>query len=336
MKTARRIVFGVVRAAIGVGLLAWVLSSEETLNAIADLFRVPWLLPAGALIIAGGGAIEALRLALLFRSQALRLSWLDAYRVICIGTFFNFCIPGGTGGDVMKLYYLAKGNAGRRVEVLTLLFVDRLIALVSVLLVIVALAAMSFDLVDAHEEIRFYVLVGLAILGASAVGTVLALSKRVRASRVYDRTLDALPMGAYLRRGADALYAFRDHRVALTGAFAVSLVGHGLLLVLIAMSGSVTAPDVAWLPMFLLTLLGMIANVLPLTPGGLGVGEAAIDHLFRIVGYGPGSPIIVAWRLSQLPLLALGCVLYVVGKKGGLTTAIGPVEPDPGPDEAGA
>jgi hypothetical protein len=322
VKAVRRIALGVLRAAIGVALLVWVLSGEETLSAIGDLFRTAWLLPAGAVLIALGGSVEALRLELLFRSQRLRLGWLDAYRVICIGTFFNFCIPGGTGGDVMKLWYLAKGNAGRRVEILTLLFVDRLVALTSVLLVITLLAATALDLVTAHESIRFFVLAGVAILLASVVAGGLALSNRVRASRLYNRALDALPLGGYLRRGADALYAFRHHRVALTGAFLISLVGHGLLLVLVGLAGHVATPEVPFLPLALLTLLGMIANVLPLTPGGLGVGEAAIDHLFGVVGYGPGSPIIVAWRLCQIPILAIGCVLYIVGKKGDLTTSI--------------
>ena len=312
--------FGVLRAAIGVALLLWVVGNEETLAAVKQLFSVTWLLPTGALLIAAGGAIEAVRLELLFRSQHLRLTWSNAYRVICIGTFFNFCIPGGTGGDVMKLYYLAKDNSGRRIEVLTLLFVDRLIALTSVLLVISVLAALSLDLVGEHEAIRFFVIAGLVILAGAAAATALAFSDRVRASRIYNRMLDMLPLGEYLRRCMDALYAFRQHRVALAGAFFVSLLGHGLLLTLVGLVGSVVMPDTPLLPISLLTLLGMIANVLPLTPGGLGVGEAAIDHLFKIVGYGPGSPIIVAWRLTQLPLLVVGCLFYVVGKKGGLTT----------------
>ncbi len=59
MKTTRRVVLGILRAAIGVALLAWVLSSEGTLAAIGDLFRVAWLLPLSALIIAAGGAVEA-------------------------------------------------------------------------------------------------------------------------------------------------------------------------------------------------------------------------------------------------------------------------------------
>ena len=203
------------------------------------------------------------------------------------------------------------------------------------LLVITILAMMSLELVSAHEPIRLFVVAGVVILVGSAVATALALSNRVRASRIYNRMLDALPLGGYLRRGMDALYAFRRHRVALTGAFLVSLVGHGLLLVLVVLVGGVVTPGVPWLPMALLTLLGMIANVLPLTPGGLGVGEAAIDYLFRIVGYGPGSPIIVAWRISQLPLLVIGCVLYVVGKKGGLTRDLDEPDETHGPDESG-
>lgn len=317
MSRGRKVALGALRFAVGGALLAWVLSREGTLSALSRMFAAPWLLPSIMLLIAGGALLEAYRLMLLFRSQALRLSAADGFRVISIGTFFNFCIPGGTGGDVMKLWYLASGNPGRRVEVLTLLFVDRVVALASVIAVILALAVPSAGLLREHASLAALLAAAAGVLAALAAFAALALSERVRASRLYTGTLNKLPMGGYVRRGMDALYAFRAHGRAFALAFAVSLGGHALLLALVVLTGLVVLPDVPAGPLCFLTLLGMIANVLPVTPGGLGVGEAAIDGLFSLAGYGLGSPVIVAWRLAQLPLLVLGALFYAAGTRRG-------------------
>ncbi len=325
MKRARKVFFGVLRFAIGGALLAWVLSRGDTLRAVGELFQSAWLLPAAATCMALGAATEAVRLELLFRSQAMRLAWRDGFRVIAIGTFFNFCLPGGTSGDVMKLYYLASGNPGRKVEVLALLFVDRLVALVSVVAVILLLALPNSDLVAQHTALAWLVLAAFAILLGVLLFAALALSARFRAGRLYTGTMNKVPFGGLLRRGMDAIYDFRHHARAFGLALLVSFVGHGFLVALIVATGSVVLPDVPTLALTFLTLLGMLANVLPVTPGGLGVGEAAIDGLFGLAGYAAASPIVVAWRIAQIPLLVLGALYWGLGTKKGAELAV-PIE----------
>jgi uncharacterized membrane protein YbhN (UPF0104 family) len=63
----------------------------------------------------------------------------------------------------------------------------------------------------------------------------------------------------------------------------------------------------------LITLFGFFANALPVTPGGLGVGETAFDTLFRFAGATTGAELLVAWRLGMVPFCLLGWLLYVAG-----------------------
>jgi uncharacterized membrane protein YbhN (UPF0104 family) len=78
-------------------------------------------------------------------------------------------------------------------------------------------------------------------------------------------------------------------------------------------------PNAQPLTVCLLALLGLLANALPITPGGLGVGEAAFEGLFRTVGYGGGARLILAWRVGMLALCCLGCALYIAGARRGQT-----------------
>ena len=156
--------FTILRAALGVGLLYYVLKVTGGLAAAKQLISTRWLLPWLSCLTIFGAGFEAKRLGFLFRAQGMRLSFVQGYRVVAIGALFNFCIPGGTGGDVMKLYYLAAGNRGRRVEVATVLFVDRAVALFCMLCLLIALALLNGRLVWEYPLIGS--LVTVAALGA--------------------------------------------------------------------------------------------------------------------------------------------------------------------------
>ena len=306
-------IFTIIRAALGFGLLYYVLKVTGGWVAAKQLISTRWLLPWLSSLTIFGAAIEAKRLGFLFRAQGMRLSFFQGYRVVAIGALFNFCIPGGTGGDVMKLYYLAADNRGRRVEVATVLFVDRAVALFCMLCLVVALALLDGRYAWDYPLIGS--LVGAAALGAVGlfVGGAVACSTRLRASRWYIYLMDRAPLRSYLARAADALYVFRRNKVALAKAASLSFIGHLALLVVFISAGRVIMPGAPSLAVCLLALLGLLANALPITPGGLGVGEASFEGLFRIAGYSHGAQLILAWRVAMIALCGLGCALYIAG-----------------------
>jgi uncharacterized protein (TIRG00374 family) len=309
--------FTLLRAALGVGLLYYVLKVTGGWAAAKQLISTRWLLPWLSCLTIFGAAIEAKRLGFLFRAHGMRLSFVQGYRVVAIGALFNFCIPGGTGGDVMKLYYLAAGNRGRRVEVATVLFVDRAVALFCMLCLLIALALLNGRLVWEYPLIGS--LVTVAALGAFGLlaGGVVACSTRLRDSRLYIYLMARLPLRRYLARAADALYVFRENKAALAKAAALSFIGHLALLGGLSAAGKVFMPDAPAGVVGMLALLGLLANTIPITPGGLGVGEAVFEGLFRLAGYSHGAQLILAWRAGMIALCGIGCALYIAGAHRG-------------------
>src|SRR5215471_16107779 len=315
-KTIRRF-FIILRAALGVVLLYYVLKKTGGLTTAKQLISAKWLLPWLSALTILGAAVESKRLRVLFAAQGMRLSFVEGYRAVAIAALFNFCIPGGTGGDVMKIYYLAADSRGRRVEIATLIFVDRAVALFCMLSLVVALAMLDGRLVWDYPLIGSLVATAGAIaLGLLALGAGVC-STRLRESRFYGYLMERAPMRQYLARAADALYVFRKNKAALARAAALSVGGHLALLVLTSAAARVFMPNAPPLIVGLLTLLGMLANALPITPGGLGVGEAAFEGLFRAVGYSGGARLILAWRVGMLALCCLGSALYIAGARRG-------------------
>jgi uncharacterized membrane protein YbhN (UPF0104 family) len=52
---------------------------------------------------------------------------------------------------------------------------------------------------------------------------------------------------------------------------------------------------------------------LPLTPGGLGVGESAYNVLFKMAGLEGGAEALLCWRIWRAAVGLIGLILYLRG-----------------------
>jgi uncharacterized protein (TIRG00374 family) len=183
-----------------------------------------------------------------------------------------------------------------------------------VLVLVLGLAFPNLELVRSSPILSAVVLTAAAGLAAIAVVVALAWSTTLRGSRLYAWMMERMPLRRYVERAADALHAFRDRKAALMAAALISLGGHVGVAATYVVVASVILPAVAWPVVGFLSMLGMVANALPLTPGGLGVGEAAFEQLFGLAGASGGAALLVLWRMSMIPMAIVGAGLYVTGR----------------------
>jgi glycosyltransferase 2 family protein len=307
----------ILRTALGFALLYWVLALSGGWASAKHFVSTVWILPALGGFTLFGAAIESKRLGLLFEAQGIRVSFAHGYRLVAIGTLFNFAIPGGTGGDVVKLYYLTSENRGRGVEVATILLVDRMVALFSMLSLVVGLGLVEGKLVRDLPLVRWLVAVSILSMMGLLLVAVTSSSARVRISSLYAYIITKMPLHHYLKRILDALYTYREHKTTLLMAALYSLFAHLVLVSLFMFVGTVLLPDVPSLITGFLAMLALMANALPITPGGLGVGEAVSEGLFATAGFAGGAQLILAWRIGMLALCLMGALFYVSGKAAG-------------------
>ena len=108
--SARKISWFLVRLAIACALLAYLVKSGVIdWRALSRPFTAwPIALAAVALVLVDV-SFNALRLSWLFRPHGLNLSWAKSFQVTMISFFFTQFLPGATGGDLARLFYVAKG-----------------------------------------------------------------------------------------------------------------------------------------------------------------------------------------------------------------------------------
>jgi uncharacterized protein (TIRG00374 family) len=316
MKPVSGKILAIGRTVLGIGLVGYILFGRDNGIDISLFLDAAWLFAILPLLALAGGSVEAVRLGLLCRSQQAQLGFRHGLRLVLVSVFFNFFVPGGTGGDVSKMYYLAADNPGKGLELAVVVFVDRVTGLLGLIITVMILALINVPLVSGYPLIRWLLGTLAAVLAVVAVFALLFYAGVFRRSVIFRYIREKLPLQHYVDRTAGAVNAFRFHKLALLLAVVISVLGNGAMVLMFLLAGTVFMPDAAGATVCFLAVLGMFANALPLTPGGLGVGEAAFEGLFGMLGMSAGAMLMVSWRLGMLPLGLLGGLYYITGVRG--------------------
>jgi uncharacterized membrane protein YbhN (UPF0104 family) len=153
---------------------------------------------------------------------------------------------------------------------------------------------------------------GLSAFGALTVFLVMLFHKSVR-KRVSSRLLRRLTTNGVVRQILGTIGTYRQNSRVLFAALGASLLAN-LLLVFVTMLGVFVVAPSNWTPRMCLVIpIGHIVNSVPLTPGGLGVGEAAFNALFKLTGLGGGAEALLCSRVWTILVGLIGFVFYLRG-----------------------
>jgi uncharacterized protein (TIRG00374 family) len=317
MKTFKKRLFPFVRMALGLGLLIYLgTSGMIDWRELAGLGHAwPLSLAALGLVALAGIVLIAWRLCLLMRPHGLHVSFAASIRLTLIGLFFNTCLPGSTGGDVVKIYYAMEGNRGRRLEIATIMMLDRVAGLLGILLFTLLLCPFFQPML-----ITFPILKALVWAAGGGLVIVLAVlwcatSSQVICHRVVTWMAQTLPGGDYLERVIHTLRVYRAYPGVCCQVAWVAMAVHLCMALSMLLVIQATQPAGADSQMMLLIPIGFVANSLPVTPGGLGVGEAAFERLFQMAGFTGGAVAILGWRVLMIIVGLPGIVFYLLDKK---------------------
>mgnify|MGYP000704713762 CR=1 FL=1 len=323
-----------VKLGIAVALIWWLTAAGKLQpRAIWDAIRTRPLHLGGAFLIYNFCImLTANRWHMLVVSQGIPASRGECIGMTYTGCFFSCFLPGGTGGDLVKAYYVAR-DAHKKAEAVTTVFLDRVLGLYC--MVGFASVAMLFHLrgLWAHPsppsafgltQAQFLVVGVLAAFGLATLGFIVFLSSHCR--RLVHFLLDRLPqrLGSVLKRVYEAVYHYRGRWLLLLKFVLYSVGAHGGAAVAFWLIGrSLGEPLATDLPRalnyFYLVPLGLVLNGLPVAPAGVGVFEWALGFLFATVLHaGEANLGATVAALSHVIIILtnqVGLFFYLAGKR---------------------
>ena len=319
MERAKKVLIQSLKLGVSFGLLYYLISSGRI--DLASLKRIfVWdVLLLGFMFVGVVLFMGSERWRLLMRQQGINQSRWATFKLTLIGGFFSIFVPGGVGGDVVKAVYIAKDHPENRAKVVLTVLADRILGLFTI--TCLALLSFSFEtkLLSSDPSVRFifYGLVGLFC--AFLVFFYLLLSKRALALRgFFAEKISRFPR---LLKVWDFAQSYHLSKIELLKLFSFSVTSQLCSIGLFVLVGFHLMDTPPPLSVYLFAVpVGFMVTAVPLAPGGVGVGQAALFYLFtKALGFETdvGAIGITAFQALQLFYGIIGAIFFVMIKKEG-------------------
>jgi glycosyltransferase 2 family protein len=328
----RKTVFLLLRVAIGIAILVYLAKSGQiNFSSLIRLLHAWPLTLIAVLFLLLDILMMSIRASLLFRSARLSLSLGNSVQLNLIGFLFSTFLPGAAGGDIAKLVYAAKENHGRRAEVATVLILDRLVGVFSLVLLPLLFAPFFPDLLRSVSVLRRLLYIDALLAAFMVAGAALVMFFAPTRSWVT-WLLGRWPgIKSLALRVLDAMAVHGKAQSTLFLALLLSLLANLALIVVTALGLYAVNPVSFSTRLALVAPIGHLVNSLPLTPGGIGVGETAFNALFKLTGINGGAEALLCVRLWNVLVGLLGLLVYLFGMR----RSVYPYNEEPGEAKAG-
>ena len=277
-----------IKLGVGItGLVALVFFGSIDFSVLARAGERPGLLVVAFLCLLVTIPISGVRWWLLLRG--LNFQFTLAWSIITsfVSVFFNTFLPGAYGGDLIRLAMAFQVTRTGLNRLTFSVITDRLTGLMALLLL--ALALVPF--LPAPLATRLEWVAAVTIL-AGIAGLILALSTGDMLARLAARLPS--PVGTKLAHIITELTAALRIYVAQPGLMAAAVITSVLqwffvLCALIALGDALQFHGLSWSGYAIAGVWSLVANALPITPGGIGVGEAAFAHVAALLSSTPAQ-----------------------------------------------
>jgi uncharacterized membrane protein YbhN (UPF0104 family) len=279
------------RIAVAAGLIAvlWA-SGRLDLGRLLHLPRPGSLIPL-TLAVTASLLLPVWRWWLLLRIQGIKEPLGRVWWLTWAGYFGALVLPGAAGGDLAKGYLVLRRRDQGRARALSTVLADRALGLYSLLL----LGLFPIGWLSIRGQLSPGV-VGMAsmTLGLFLAATLGALCLLFPRSR---RVLLAVVPKAWREAWDESLANYARAVWPLGLCLGISMVSNVVGLLSFSLAGRTLGSEIPPAAALLAGPLVVLANNLPVSPGGIGVGESTAEALFVLMGASGGAEAMLLLRL---------------------------------------
>ena len=287
-----------------------------------------WIFATGLGTYIAGQLIFVMRWCMLMRVQSVDIGYWAAVRLHFLGLFYNNCLPGSVGGDLLRAWYVTK-HTEKKLEAALSVFVDRVVGVVGIAL----MAFFSYWFLPSEGrspqfETKFFgsnFLEGLIAYKWFFVGSaaVVSFAAVVFVRSEKGRGLSHRAFGLIRERGLEglrkirmAIHIYYRRKLALGYALLLTFACQGICIIgmwLIGKDMGVTAHIKYY---FIFFPISWLLGALPISVGGAGIMELWLKMMFvRVCAVPENAAFALAfsqrilWIVGSLP----GVVIHLIG-----------------------
>jgi uncharacterized protein (TIRG00374 family) len=292
-------------------------NAQIKLVLFTNLFHHPLLFSSSIMMFLLIVALGAQRWNLLNQAQRINLGFIHTITPTYLGVAFNNILPGAIGGDLIRSYYLFKKFPDKKSTALISIFLDRMLGFLGLIVLIFSVIISHMN--QLHEErglfyllflfaifcISILILFSLLMILPQRLGMITWLENRYSHNRLTKSFISLLK-------------AMRNYQLpkmiilqCLLLSILIQLMATITIMIIANMMGlpSITLSD--YIIAFSIT---QVVNLIPVTPGGIGIGEMAFANILLLLNPGKSAAfatVYLAYRFISLLTYIPGVIFYI-------------------------
>jgi uncharacterized protein (TIRG00374 family) len=314
---------------VGVTILAcwWVargMDFSEVSGAFGKISTWAWLTVIGVFIFSQ--VLLALRWWLFMRAWDIYVDFWSTIKLTFLGLYFNNCLPGSVGGDLVRAWYVAQHNPNRRMDSIISVFVDRALALLGTFIIaITAFLCMGKSGIFTRQDKSgisnissqawwfFFVIAGAIAL--TGLGMLIVPAGRKLFKSLYETGL---------RYGKKAIsQSFQAGMVLLKKPYllpeslALTFILQSLVVLSLWLLGRQMGIPADWKLYFVFFPVMWVVGSIPISVAGIGIVEGGLIVLFTKFGsasHDTATALALSQRIVWIVTSIPGLVVYLSGK----------------------
>ena len=245
-------------------------------------------------------------------TQNFAISYRDTMLSTYIGLTFNNILPGGVSGDIVRVNYLFKRVPHKKIAGALSILTDRIIGLLGVIFTTCIIGLVYRDLfrhseflslflnLSSYIAIAVIVGYGLLFLMPDSLGMTERLQKRFANSKIAELFM--------------VIKIFKKSPAVLIECVAVSvLIQIIIVYTLVLISRVLDFVPINSLHYAIANMVTQFMNLVPISPGGVGVGEMAFAKVITLLDptvAAAYATIYLAYRILNIVFCMLGIGIY--------------------------
>jgi len=317
----KKILVTLFQLAVTIAVLYWVYHDPEKRAQMVEALRnaqYHWV-AIGVLAYVLVEIAAAFRWHVLLKVQGIHLSLPRLSGLFLIGMFYNQFLPGGTGGDIIKSYFLLKETADKKAGALLAVVFDRFIGLVALVAITGGLISLRFDFLSQTLETRRLLWLLLMLLGGSIV--VLLSTFVITGFNLVHSLPKKFPGREKLIEISAAYHLYAHHWPATLVAFGASVVAHLATFATFLCAAYALGAAVPLVNFFAVMPIERTISALPISFAGIGLREKVLQIMLHGLCGVPEATAILIGSLSFLIILICclpGAIVYFFYKPSGV------------------
>lgn len=298
-------------------LALWFLLHSKLLtpSLITNLFTQPLIFLIIMLLMLLTLLLSSWRWYRLNIAQDIKLTLFNTFYLTYIGLTFNNLLPGGISGDVIRLAGVTNKSTRAKSSAMLSLMVDRLMGLMGVAVLMTIIVGMKVKDQLTQSELHYVTFSSLIFMMIGLI-VIFILPKEIGVTAWFKRIFGEKTWAKVIINLLESIQVYRSNRIILLDAIITSV----FIQIIIAITIFVIAHSSLFIPISLLdctvaSMTTQIANWIPVTPGGLGVGEIVFAKTLTILNQQiilSSATVYLIYRLMNLVFSLPGILVYLI------------------------